>query len=179
MTENEKKVNDQHSDDEERGNKQDYNKMVGQQPAGTTAGDTIASSRDLGSIGGGSVPEPRNPSMGSGKSPGGMNTANSTVDSGSTTGRGMPGAEQTTDRGSETMNDIAGGRANTIDRHAQGNIGGRHPSEPETPLGDRDTRSGREVRGESDISDPMTSRHPSKVNQDTSAHSDEDQQPQK
>ncbi|TMD71565.1 MAG: hypothetical protein E6I97_18530, partial [Chloroflexi bacterium] len=72
MTENEKKVNDQHSDDEERGNKQDYNKMVGQQPAGTTAGDTIASSRDLGSIGGGSVPEPRNPSMGSGKSPGGM-----------------------------------------------------------------------------------------------------------
>src|SRR5256884_9891889 len=114
MTENEKKVNDQHSDDDERGNKQDYNKMVGQQPAGTTAGDTIASSRDLGSIGGGSVPEPRNPSMGSGKSPGGMNTANSTVDSGSTTGRGMPGAEQTTDRGSETMNGMAaeGGQNN-------------------------------------------------------------------
>jgi len=174
MAENEKKVNDQHSDAEERGNKQDYNKMVGQQPAGTTAGDTIASSRDLGSIGGGSVPEPRNPSMGSGKSPGGMNTA-----SGSTTGKGRPGAEQTTDRGSETMNDMAGGRANTIDRHGQGNIGGRHPSEPETPLGDRDTRSGREVRGESDISDPMTSRHPSKVNQDTSAHSNQDQKPQK
>ena len=179
MTENEKKVNDQHSDDEERGNKQDYNQMVGQQPAGTTAGDTIASSRDLGSIGGGSVPEPRNPSMGSGKPPGGMNTANSTVDSGSTTGRGRPGAEQTTDRGSETMNDMAGGRANTIDRHAQRNIGGRHPSEPETSLGDRDTRSGREDYGESGISDPMTSRHPSKVNQDTSAHSNQDQQPQK
>src|SRR5437764_12828737 len=95
MAENEKKVNDQHSDAEERGNEQDYNKMARQQPAGTTAGDTIASSRDLGSIGGGSVPEPRNPSIGSGKSPGGMNTANSTVDSGSTTYSGRHGAEQT------------------------------------------------------------------------------------
>src|SRR2546423_10161977 len=108
MTENEKKVNDQHSDDDERGNKQDYNKMVGQQPTGTTAGDAIASSRDLGSIGGGSVPEPRNPSMGRGKSPGGMNTGNSTVGSGSTTGRGMPGAAPTTARGHETMDRTAG-----------------------------------------------------------------------
>jgi len=80
MAENEKKVDDQNSDAVKRGNKQDYNKMVSQQPAGTTAGDTIASSRDLGSVGGGSVPEPKNPSMGSGKSPGGMNTSNSTVD---------------------------------------------------------------------------------------------------
>src|SRR5437764_8249851 len=120
MAENEKKVNDQHSDAEERGNKQDYNKIVGQQPAGTTAGDTIASSRDLGSIGGGSVPEPRNPSMGSGKSPGGMNTANSTVDSGSTTGKGRPGAEQTTDRGRATRNDTPGGRANTTEHPGQG-----------------------------------------------------------
>src|SRR2546421_2192436 len=147
MTENEKKVNDQHSDDEERGNKQDYNKMVGQQPAGTTAGDTIASSRDLGSIGGGSVPEPRNPSMGSGKSPGGMNTANSTVDSGSTTGRGMPGAEQTTDRGSETMNDMAGGGGDKNERPPPGDKGGGHPSPPGTPLGGRGTRSGGGSRG--------------------------------
>jgi hypothetical protein len=176
MAENENKVNDQHNDAEKRGNKQDDNKMVGQQPAGTTAGDTIASSRDLGSVGGGSVPEPRNPSMGSGESPGGMNTPNSTVDSGSTTGRGMPGAEQTTDRGSETLNDIAGGRANTVDRHAHGNIGGRNPSEPGTSMGDRDSRSGKEDRGESDITDPMTSRHPSKVNQDTSAPANQDQQ---
>src|SRR5947199_9140667 len=140
MTEKEKKVNDQHSDDEERGNKQDYNKIVGQQPAGTTAGDTIASSRDLGSIGGGSVPEPKNPSMGSGKSPGGMNTTNSTVDSGSTTGRGMPGAEQTTDRGSESTSDMAGGRTKTVDRPAPGNNGGRNPEEPGTSKGDRGTR---------------------------------------
>jgi hypothetical protein len=175
MAENEKKVNDQHDDAEKPGNKQDYNKMVGQQPAGTTAGDTIASSRDLGSVGGGSVPEPRNPSMGSGESPGGMNTSNSTVDSGSTTGRGMPGAGQTTDRGSETTNDMAGGRANTVDRHAHGNIGGRNPSEPGTSMGDRDSRSSKEDRGESDISDPMTSRHPSKVNRDTSAQANQDQ----
>ncbi|TMD67684.1 MAG: hypothetical protein E6I91_06305 [Chloroflexi bacterium] len=177
MAENEKKVDDQNSDAVKRGNKQDYNKMVSQQPAGTTAGDTIASSRDLGSVGGGSVPEPKNPSMGSGKSPGGMNTTNSTVDSGSTTGRGMPGAEQTTDRGSESTSDMAGGRTNTVDRHAHGNIGGRNPAEPGTSMGDRDTRKGREDRGEPDVSDPMTSRHPSKVNQDTSAHSNQDQQP--
>lgn len=161
MAENEKKVNDQHNDAEKRGNKQDDNKIVGQQPAGTTAGDTIASSRDLGSVGGGSVPEPHN----------------SSAESGSTSGGGTPGAEHTTDRGSETMSDMAGGRANTIDRHAHGNIGGRNPAEPETSMGDRDSRSGKEDRGESDISDPMTSRHPSKVNQDTSAPANQDQQP--
>lgn len=175
MTENEKKVNDQDNDAEKHENKQGYNKIVDQQPAGTTAGDTIASNRDLGTVGSGSVPESHNPGMGSGKSPGGMNTSNSTVDSGSTTGRGVPGAGQTTDRGSESTSDTAEGRANTIDRHAHGNIGGRHPSEPETSMGDRDTRRSREDRGESDVSDPMTSRHPSKVNEDTSAHADQNQ----
>src|SRR5439155_25759011 len=101
MTENEKKVNDQHSDDDERGNKQDYNKIVGQQPAGTTAGDAIASSRDLVSIGGGAVPEPRHPSMARGKSAGGMNTTNSTSERSRTPGTGIPGDALTTEHGNQ------------------------------------------------------------------------------
>ena len=183
MAENEKKMNDEDSaggeggEAENRGNKQDYNKIANQQPAGTTAGDTIASSRDMGTVGGGSIPEPRNILAGSGNAPGGMNTANSTVDSGSTTGGGRPGTEATSDRGESTTSDMVGGAggraANTIDRHANGNLGGRNPSEPQTPMGDQDPRGGREERAEPSIADPMTSRDPSTIKQDDSTRSNQ------
>src|SRR2546430_14753165 len=109
MTENEKKVNDQHSDDDERGNKQDYNKMVGQQPAGTTAGDAIASSRDLGSIGGGSLPWTSNSGLGIGKYPGGMNNTNGPRDNGSTIGKSIACGEHNSWHRREQIKDHAAG----------------------------------------------------------------------
>jgi hypothetical protein len=53
--------------------------------------------------------------------------------------------------------------ANTVDKHARGNLGGRNPSQPQTSMGDRDPKG--EDRGQPDITDPMTSRDPSKINQ--------------
>lgn len=175
MAENEKKLNDEDGEAENRGNNQDYNKIANQQPAGTTAGDAIGSSRDMGSVGGGSIPEPRNILAGSGNAPGGMDTANSTVDSGSTSGGGRPGAEASSDRGQSTTSGMVGGAggraANTIDRHASGNLGGRNPSEPQTPMGDQDPRGGRVERAESSIADPMTARDPNTIKQDDSTNS--------
>jgi hypothetical protein len=55
------------------------------------------------------------------------------------------------------------GNANTIDKHAQGNLGGRNPSQPQTSMGDRDPKG--QNRGQPDITEPMTSRDPSKINQ--------------
>lgn len=72
----------------------------------------------------------------------------------------------TTEGGKTKDRDKQVGAANTLDRHAQGNLGGRNPSQPQTPMGDRDPKG--KDRGEGDITDPMTSRDPSKINQKTS-----------
>lgn len=67
------------------------------------------------------------------------------------------------EHGKTTDRDKHESTLNTIDKHAQGNLGGRNPSQPQTAMGDRDPKG--EDRGQSDITDPMTSRDPSKVNQ--------------
>ena len=65
-----------------------------------------------------------------------------------------------TERGKATDRDT---QVNTLDKHAQKNLGGRDPSQPQTAMGDRDPKG--EDRGQPDITDPMTSRDPSKINQ--------------
>ena len=69
----------------------------------------------------------------------------------------------TTEGGKTTDHDKQESAANTIDKHAQGNLGGRNPSQPQTAMGDRDPKG--VDRGQPDITDPMTSRDPSKINQ--------------
>lgn len=49
-----------------------------------------------------------------------------------------------------------------IDRTAQSNLGGRNPGQPQGTIGDRDATWD---RGDADIVDPMSSRTPDKVNQ--------------
>lgn len=51
---------------------------------------------------------------------------------------------------------------NTVDRQAQGNLGGRNPGVGQTPMGDQDSTRGR--RPGDDVTDPMTGRAPSQIN---------------
>ena len=68
-----------------------------------------------------------------------------------------------TEGGKTNDRDTPENAANVIDKHAQGNLGGRNPSQPQTSMGDRDSKA--KDRGQPDITDPMTSRDPSKINQ--------------
>lgn len=61
-----------------------------------------------------------------------------------------------------SSNETSPAAINTIDKQAQSGNGGRHPSQPQTPMGDQDanrSRSGEEIE------DPMSSRAPDKINQ--------------
>ncbi len=144
-------------------NSPDYNKMIIERTTGTDEGSSMATDRDLGSVGGGTIP-------GTGTGPrGGMNTSNSTVGGGGSSAGGVAGRGYTRDRG--TMPDIemdtSTNNANEIDRQAGSNIGGRNPGQPQTSMGDRDHRHSQQGRStEESAHDPMSSRHPDKVNQE-------------
>ena len=146
----------------------EYDKVIQKQPGGTSVGSGMATNRDLGTVGGGTIPTGGGV-MGSGNSPGGMSTSSDTVVGGGVPGGGRIGAGAPTDRGRVTDTDITESQGNVIDPQAQGNLGGRNPSQPQTSMGDRDTKKagedqgGRAERGGPDITDPMTSRDPSKV----------------
>jgi len=149
----------------------DYNKVIPHQPTGTTVGDSMATDRNLGTVGGGTIPNGGD--VGSGKPPGGPNTSSSTVEGGGTSGGGTIGAGATTDRGGMTDEDIIQNRGNTIDRHAHGNIGGRNPSAPQedqSAIGDRDPQKSLD-KAQPGIADPMTSRDP-KVGKDKSSYTE-------
>src|SRR5437016_13836758 len=85
-------------------------------------------------------------------------------DKGSTTTDGAKTEDGKTNDRDAQANESA---ANTLDKHAQGNLGGRNPSQPQIPMGDRDPKGGGADRGEPDITDPMTSRDPSKIKQNS------------
>jgi len=116
-------------------NNPDYNKLIPQSPTGTTEGDSMSSKRDLGTVGGGTIP-------GSGTPRGGMNTSNSTVGGGGTSAGGTAGAGSTTDRGNMTNTDTrtSTNQEQEFNQQARGNIGGRNPNQPQTSMGDRDNR---------------------------------------
>ena len=119
--------------------------------------------RDLGTVGGGTIPSA---GVGSGTSPGGMNTSDSTVGAGGSTARSVAGAGSTTDRGNMTNRDLTTNAGNTVDRTAQGNLGGRDPSEPQTAMGDRDADIQRGHSSSTSPVQPTTSRDPGKINED-------------
>jgi hypothetical protein len=51
---------------------------------------------------------------------------------------------------------------NTIDKQAHQSSGGRHPSQPQTAMGDQDATYG---RSGDQVTEPMSSRSPDKINQ--------------
>ena len=140
-----------------------------------TVGSEGASKRDLGTVGGGTIPS-------TSTSPrGGMNTSDSTKEAGGTSAERNIGQGLPTDRGGLTDVEVSGEstrNANQIDRQAQSNIGGRNPGQPQTSMGDREASHGNRGRGTNEeIIDPMTSRAPDKVHQeDTSEQADQKNQ---
>ena len=109
-------------------------------PVNSNGGETGATTnRDLGTVGGGSIP--------GGNAYGGMSQSSDTTDGGSPSA----GAE---------------GAPNASGQPQQGTLGGRNPGQTQNqPIGDQDTTFGHRDAKEDQISDPMTSRAPDKVNQ--------------
>ncbi|SRR5207244_9501507 len=122
MADNNPDITSNTVDDQKQRSKQDYNKAVDP----SARDNNVGNARDLGSVGGGTVPG-LDSSAGSGNPPGGMSTSDSTMESGGTTGHTNPGGGATVDRGKETHMDMAGGtRGNSIDR-APGTVFFLHP----------------------------------------------------
>jgi hypothetical protein len=135
------KQNKQPTDDAAKQTNADYEALVG--------------NRDLGTVGGGNIPGGSGPQ-------GGISTSDSTVQSGGTPGGSMGGGE--TERGSVKDSDVGTPpqAKNTVDKHAQSNLGGRSPGQGGTSMGDRDAKQGR--LGE-EATDSMSSRAPDKIHQ--------------
>ncbi len=137
-------------------NDEQYNKLINRDSSGSEGQSGASTNRDLGSVGGGSIP--------GGNSYDGMNTSN-----GSPSSSGSPASEgASTDRGD---NDVPGmsespGHFNASDQPQQGTLGGRNPGQSQNqPIGDQDTTFGHRGDKGDEIGDPMTSRAPDKVNQ--------------
>ncbi|HTD18133.1 MAG TPA: hypothetical protein VK667_01240 [Ktedonobacteraceae bacterium] len=161
MADNEKMMNDSSA---QPGSSRDYKERTRSQQEAKQTGSGVRSERDLGTVGGGNIP-------GSETGRGSDNSADATITSNSTVSN-----EDTTDDGG-----TASGRhipadsevaRNTIDKHARDNLGGRNPSHPGTSMGDRDPKREGDDRRDTDITDPMTSRDPSKINQKTRDNND-------
>ena len=143
----------------------DYNKQMHQKPTGTSVGDgmptssdnRMTSDRDMGTVGGGTIPGGAN--TGSGKSPGGMNTSDSTVEGGGTMGGGNVGGGESSGRGRTTNQGISQNSGDVIDDRVETNTAGRHPTEPERLMGDQDPQKSLS-KERPDIADPITSRDP-------------------
>src|SRR5438105_2887999 len=131
-------IDNQANASEEQKTDHEYDKAIQKQPGGTSVGSGMATDRDLGTVGGGTVPS--GGITGSGNPPGGMSTSSDTVVGGGVTPGGTIGTGATTDRGQMKDTDITESQGNVIDPQAQGNLGGRNPSQPQTSMGDRDTK---------------------------------------
>ena len=160
---------EQNRNDNPQQNSPDYEKPVKRQPEGTGTGREMANDRDLGSVGGGSVPS-------SGPPQGGMNTSNSTVDSGGNSTGARTGSGSPTDRGGSSSTGMnSSTSSNAVDPHAQSNIGGRNPGQPQTAMGEQDSRGQRDSVGDP-TADPMCSRTPGGVQQQKDRDQQEQQQ---
>jgi hypothetical protein len=117
--------------------------------------EALVSKRDMGTVGGGNIPGGSGPQ-------GGISSSDSTVQSKGTP-RGSTGGGET-ERGSVKDSDASTPpqAVNTVDKHAQSNLGGRSPGQAGTSMGDQDATQGRP--GE-EITDPMSSRAPDKIYQ--------------
>ncbi len=137
-------------------NDEQYNKLINRDSSGAEGQGGASSRRDLGSVGGGSIP--------GGNSYDGMNTS-----SGSSSSSGSPASEGSSP--GVGSNDVPGmskspGAPSASDQPQQGTLGGRNPGQSQNqPIGDQDTTFGHRGDKGDEIGDPMTSRAPDKVNQ--------------
>lgn len=147
---------EQNNNDDPQQDRPDYEKLIPRKQGGTEVGSGMANDRDLGSVGGGSIPS-------SGTTTGGMSTSSSTVDSGGRSTGARAGLGSPVDRGG--MSDVgANSTTNANAVEAQGNIGGRNPGQPQTAMGEQDPRGQRDPVGDPSA-DPMSARTPDSVQQ--------------
>ena len=144
MADNEKMMNESSARQE---SSQDYRERVRSQQEAKQTGSGVRSERDLGTVGGGNIPGSE---MGKG--------SDNNPDGGTISDRHVPSHDEAT--------------SNAIDKHARGNIGGRNPSQSPTSMGDRDPKRDRTDGSDTGITDPMTSRDPSKINRKTPDNTD-------
>ena len=124
-----------------------YNKMIKQRTSGTSQGTGMQTDRDLGTPGGGTIP---NPGRGTGKPPGGMATSNSTVGGGGTSAGGLIGQGTTRDRGTMSNEelDTSTNRARELEHQGQGRVPTRIANqEPHTPSSRNAKKIGRRAQG--------------------------------
>ena len=137
-----------------------YNKLVNRNSSSIERDDSTTSNRDLGSVGGGSIP--------GGNTYGGMNTSSSTADGSSSSASSSSGGGSSTDRDSTNIPGMreSPGSPNSSGQPQQGNLGGRNPGQTQNqPIGDQDATFGHRGAIDDQMGDPMTSRAPDKVNQ--------------
>ncbi len=127
----------------------------------TAEQQTGRSARDLGTVGGGTIPSGGNPPAGS---------VSDTPENGSV-------AEQKSDVSSGTVTQqgnfhdstqhASPGAVDASDQPQQGNLGSRNPGQPATSIGDQDATFGHRDKDDTPA-DPMTGRLPSQINKQQS-----------
>ncbi|GHO74915.1 hypothetical protein KSD_26860 [Ktedonobacter sp. SOSP1-85] len=136
-----------------------YEQLVASQRKEVAGQTSTGNARDLGTAGGGMIPD--SAAGGSGNARGGMGTP----EGGATGGRAIE--EEQRERGSGTTADNRSGSTaaniNAVDQQASQNIGGRTPDQPQTSMGDRDPHTSGGQGTNQNIIDPMTSRAPRHV----------------
>jgi hypothetical protein len=137
----------------EHSNQPEYNKMNTDRTSGTREGSGMETDRDVGNVGGGTLPDP---GRGTDRPRGGMNTSNSTVAGGGTSGGGLAGGSLTRDRGSmsDMGRDTSTNNADELDRMGEGPIGGHLPDQPSKP---RSAQRRSESQGENEATSDQES----------------------
>lgn len=141
-------------DDTQRQQSLDNKQQQLQQQKAASPAQETSSARDLGTAGGGSIPNL--PDIDRDKTAHEARTNDSPQRSDATVER----ENADTPHDAPPTND-----ARAVNRHSQGNAATRDPGQPQTAMGDQDrTFGGRGADANEETIDPMTSRAPDKVN---------------
>lgn len=148
-------VKKQAREQQAQGERASYEKMIPTHPQDNVEQKRVSNRRDLGTVGGGTIPQ------------------NNAEEARSTQGDiGAPAggatdrvqAEEQRQRGRDNISgehdQTPPASKNTVDAQAGKSIGGRTPSQPQTSMGDRDPRASGGQGTNQDIIDPMTARTP-------------------
>ncbi len=146
-----------HSEDQNRSD--DDGNAAGQQ--------TGRSARDLGTVGGGTIPSGGNTTTGS---------ASDAPEDGSVAAQqGNVSSGTVTQQGSfhDSTQHASPGAVDASDQPQEGNLGSRNPGQPSTSIGDQDATFGHRDKDDTPA-DPMTGRLPNQINkkqsEETGAH---------
>lgn len=151
---------------ENRQGSTDYDKLNTQDTGGTRTGSGLgAGSPDQTLPGQASIPES---GVGSGTPPGGINTSDSTVSAGGTTGGTTPGLGRTTDRGREPLRQQTQHTEDMFRRQSAGNMTGQEEYTPGTASDGQVSTTGQTGTGEQRKKGhgPLSDEEARKINQD-------------